>query len=215
VKLTLRFLSVLLALLGLSSFASAATQIWKGSTAFFKVYDDGSGQILVGGDVIFLKKGGWAIDDYEFLAVGKIHQSDREVEINGYVFQSGNLSFKYNRKSHHVLKKEAHLTDDRRSSTFCVPENPKSVGFNYVELLIEDRGDYTLAIEWNRPLGREDVEEFPAGYFDDMTVYGFVADGIDAILSFYSDDDMDGARVEIVLEARKIPLVCSQKSQGL
>lgn len=210
--LTKRFLSVFaFVLLGISSFASAA-QIWKGSTAFVKIHDDGSGQVLVGGDVIFINKGGWVIDDYEFLAVGKIHHGDHEVEIHGYVFNSGNLSFNYNGQAHYVVKKDASITHNRRSSAYCRPENPSTAGFNYIELLIEDRGDYTLAIEWNRPVGREDVEEFPVEYFDDMTMYGFIAEKGDPILSFYNEDDFDGARVELTLDKSIVSLVCVQTS---
>lgn len=209
-----RFLSVFaFVLLGISSLGSAA-QIWKGSSAFVKIHDDGSGQVLAGGDVIFISKGGWVNDDYEFLATGKIQHGDHEVELHGYVFHSGNLTFNYDGQAHYVVKKDSSITHSRRSSAFCRPENPSTAGFNYIELLIEDRGDYTLAIEWNRPKGLEDVEEFPVEYFDDMTMYGFITEKGDPILSFYNEDDIDGARVELRLDKRIVPLGCSKTSEA-
>ncbi len=90
----------------------------------------------------------------------------------------------------------------------CTPEDIVSAGFNYVQVLMDDRGDYSLAIEWNRPSGREDVEEFAADYFDDMTVYGFADYNNKATLFLYTKDDVGGERAELNLEERNIPVTC-------
>jgi len=90
----------------------------------------------------------------------------------------------------------------------CTPEDSFSAGFNYVQVLMDDRGDYSLAIEWNRPIGREDVEELAADYFDDMTVYGFADYNNKAALFLYTKDDVDGERAELYLEGRNISVTC-------
>ena len=93
----------------------------------------------------------------------------------------------------------------------CTPENKYTAGFNYIEVLVDDRGDHSLAIEWNRPFGREDVQEVAAEYFDDMAMHGYLASGIDATLSFYSEDDYDGKRIEFILNGRNVPVFCTEK----
>ncbi len=97
---------------------------------------------------------------------------------------------------------QPHIVED------CNPEDHLSAGFNYVHVLMDDRGDYSLAIEWNRPTGREDVEEFAVEYFDDMTVYGFADDYNTATLYLYTIDDIAGERAELYLEGRHVPITC-------
>lgn len=103
------------------------------------------------------------------------------------------------------------LTAQAQVIEYCTPEDKFTAGFNYIEVIADDRGDHSLAIEWNRPIGREDVQEFTAEYFDDMAMYGYSALGIDATLSFYTEDDYDGQRTEFILEGRNVPVSCSKR----
>ena len=102
------------------------------------------------------------------------------------------------------------ISAEARVTEHCIPEDPISAGFNYIELLIDDRGDYSLAIEWSRPVGREDVQEVAAEYYDDMTMHGFAADYINADLAFYDENDIGGERTVFEIDAREIAVDCKR-----
>ena len=90
----------------------------------------------------------------------------------------------------------------------CTPENPKIVGFNYVQILMDDRADYSMAIEWSRPVGRESVEEVSAEYYDDMTMEGYYAESLDASLMLFTADDVGGERAVFKIDGREHLVTC-------
>ncbi|MBK9324384.1 MAG: hypothetical protein IPM97_15775 [Bdellovibrionaceae bacterium] len=90
----------------------------------------------------------------------------------------------------------------------CTPESPRTAGFNYVQVSMDDRADYSLAIEWNRPVGREDVQEVAADYYDDFTMQGYYAESLEAALAFYDDNDIDGERTVFEIDGHVHPVTC-------
>lgn len=91
---------------------------------------------------------------------------------------------------------------------YCKPTQDSKADFNYVQISMDDRGDYSLAIEWNRPVGREDVEEATAEYYDDFTMYGYSAESLDATLAFYDKNDVGGRRTVLEITGQTIPVRC-------